>query len=231
MQPPIGSAKLSGGRSSIGWLITVIALSVLLVGAAAFAIWSFMSRQEYKNHSDKLSAEAVAKAEEAQKTKLEAEFVEREKAPYTTYTSPATAGSLSITYPKTWSAHVAEDAATSTDVNGYFHPGFVPKLDIRDFAFALRAEVLDQPYSQSLNSYESSIKAGSIQVAPISLPKVPNVVGVRMTGTISLSNNKASGVMVLLPLRDKTLKVWTESISAFGMDFDTIIIPNLSFVP
>jgi hypothetical protein len=38
------------------------------------------------------------------------------------------------------------------------------------------------------------------------------------------------GTMVILPLRDKTLEVWTES-DAYLSDFKNYVLPNLTFSP
>jgi len=59
------------------------------------------------------------------------------------------------------------------------------------------------------------------------VPKVPGVIGVKVTG--ALGNGK-SGTMVVIPLRNMTLKLWTEAPS-FQQDFNTNILPNLSFAP
>jgi len=42
--------------------------------------------------------------------------------------------------------------------------------------------------------------------------------------------NGKKGSMVMFPLRDKTLKVWTEADQFVG-DFNNSVLPNLTFVP
>jgi hypothetical protein len=64
-------------------------------------------------------------------------------------------------------------------------------------------------------------------MTPYSLPKLPQVGGMYLTGQIS---QRQQGTMVLLPLRDKTLEVWTES-SAYMNDFTNNVLPNLTFSP
>ncbi len=49
------------------------------------------------------------------------EFIVREKQPLQTYTGPSAFGSISVKYPKTWSAYV-DETNSSTPVDGYFHP-------------------------------------------------------------------------------------------------------------
>ena len=61
-------------------------------------------------------------------------------------------------------------------------------------------------------------------VAPFRAVLVDSVLGARIDGEIT---TKRTGSVVLLPLRDKTLKIWTES-NAYTADFDEILT-NLSF--
>jgi len=62
------------------------------------------------------------------------------------------------------------------------------------------------------------------------LPKVPSVAGTRLSGQIFSSSKAAPGTIVLVPMRDKTLEIWTES-NDYLPDFNTYILPNLSFSP
>ena len=52
-----------------------------------------------------------------------------------------------------------------------------------------------------------------------------------MTGKIFQGREKVQGTMVIVPIRDKTLKVWTESNSVFLKDFNEAVLANLTFVP
>jgi hypothetical protein len=82
-------------------------------------------------------------------------------------------------------------------------------------------------YAQVTRALESQVKTGKIRTSAFTAPKVPGVVGIRVDGEVVTGKN---GSMIILPLRDKTLKIWTESPQFVG-DFNNIIIPNLSFVP
>jgi hypothetical protein len=60
---------------------------------------------------------------------------------------------------------------------------------------------------------------------------VPGSLGSKVSGQIKPGVDKVQGTLILMPLRDKTIKLWTESNSAFGKDFNTAVLPNFSFVP
>jgi hypothetical protein len=51
-----------------------------------------------------------------------------------------------------------------------------------------------------------------------------------LTGAVLPPTTNSTGTMVLLPMRDKTLEIWTEA-PAYLADFNTYILPNITFSP
>ena len=217
--------RLSGdARGSAATLLTIVLLAACLAGAIGVAVWAFAERQDYKNNV----AAKIAAAVQANTKKVQADdaaaFAEESKNPLKTFVGPEAFGTVNIIYPKTWSAYaVTGDGATP--VNFYAHPDVVPSVDSEASNFALRTQVVEQKYSTVLQQYTSLQKQGKITVKPYVLPKAPGVTGVRLDG--QLAQNK-QGAMVVLPIRDKTLKIWTES-TTFTKDFNEKILPNASF--
>lgn len=222
-QAPMTPLPKQGGLKLLP--ITII-LGVLFVFTLIFGFWAFAQMQDYKNNSDQKSAAAVKVAESAQEAKLNVEFAEKEKSPYKTYQSSADFGSVKIVYPKLWGAYVDETALSGTPVNGYFHPNFVPNTTGQT-PIALKVQVLSTPYATSLKEYEGYLSAGQVKAGPIVVDGVKNVTGMRFDGKIT---GLYSGSVVLFPLRDKTLKIWTE-IPANIPDLNNIVLKNLTFVP
>ncbi len=208
-------------------LIPLILLVLFFIGAGAFGFWAFGSRQDYKNNTDQKISEAVTKAVQAEDTKKTTQFAQDEKKPLKAYTGPAAYGGVQLSYPKTWSGYVNEDPNGTIDVDGYFHPGVVPDLQAQNSAYALRVQVLNESYSSVLQDFSSYIEGKTVTATPYKLPKVTSVVGTRLDGEI-IQNKQGS--MIVLPLRDKTLKIWTEA-SQFVPDLNNNILPNFSFSP
>lgn len=226
-QVPIVPVEIPETRSlSTGMIVSFVITLVLLLGSVGFGIWAFMSRQDYKLHTDQKIAVAVEKAENQVSLAKDAEFAEEAKNPYKEYVGPTTFGAISITYPKTWSSLVDETNKT-TPVDGYFHPNFIPGID-SGTAFALRLRVVSKPYSTLLATFSSAAKKGEVKISPYSAPKVPSVIGSRVDGKIN--DTSKDGSMILLPLRDKTIEISTWS-SDFVKDFDSIVLANLTFEP
>jgi hypothetical protein len=217
-----------GARGEMNVLIIPLIVAVLLLFTAlGFGYWAFSSRQDYKNHTDQKIATAVQASNQQLTSTLNAQFAQKEKYPLTTYNGPEAFGSLNIKYPKTWSSYVAEEDQTQTPLDGYFYPGTVPDATNQGNSFALRVQVNTQSYSDTLQQFQSYVQEGQLHVKPYSLPSLPKVVGVYLTGQIE---DQKQGEMVILPLRSETLSVWTEG-KQFEPDFNNIILKNFNFSP
>ncbi len=199
-------------------LIPLVLVGTLLLFAIGFGAWAFTGRQDYKNNVDAKIVEAVEASDEKLSIEKEAEFAEREKDPNKSYQGPATYGSLLITYPKTWSAYIVEKSSGTTALDGYLHPNFIPDIS-SDHSFALRFEVLNTSYDQVIKQFDSKVRTGKVTVVAYRAPKVQEALGARISGEI---DTKKQGIMVLLPVRDKTIRIWTEG-EDFKGDFDRIL--------
>lgn len=207
-------------------LIPLIVSIVLFFAALIFGLWAYAERQDYKNNVDGKVATAVEIAEKEVATQKDNEFIEREKEPLKEYKGPDTVGAVLIKYPKTWSAYVSESGQNGDSIDGYFHPNFVPGTQ-SDTAYALRLEVVNSTYASELKSFDSSVRQGKTRARPYKPVNVENVVGTQLSGDIG---DRKTGVLILLPLRDKTIRLWTES-DQYTKDFTKNILPNFSYTP
>ncbi len=219
----IGDERGSGTTA----LVSIIVLSLLFAGTMAFAVWAFMGRQDYKNNVASKVAAAVDSNTKTVQAKDAANYAEVAKQPLKTYIGPETYGSVHISYPKTWSAYVVTADSSSMPLDMYAQPDVVPSITAETSAFALRVQVTQTSYSQTVSQYQSLQKAGTVTVTPYALPKNSTIVGVRVDGQLTTTKQ---GSMIILPLRDKSLKIWTES-TQYLSDFNNIILPNASFSP
>lgn len=238
VQPPVNPGAntpafsgLPKGGTPWGWIIAVILLSLMLIGATVFAFWAFGERQDYKNHSDKKAAAAVEIAKKEQSLADDRRFAEELKNPLKTYVGPESYGSVSIQYPKTWSAYISTASSGTAVLDAYFNPDVVPNPTPSSAgsqpAIALRVQVVNQTYNQVVNSNNSYVISGKLTATPYALPKMPDQIGMKFTGALS---EKLNGTQIVLPLRDKTLIISTDT-DQFLADFNNYILPNLTFVP
>jgi hypothetical protein len=203
-------------------LIASILLALLSAGLGGLSVWSFANYRDQKDNTDAKIAAAVTEAKKEQATQLEKDFIQREKQPYTTFTGPSDLGGVTFDYPKTWSVYVANNGS-SGDYEAYLNPGVVPKVE-GDQPYATRVIISSRSYQDTLKSYESLVKKGSLKSAPIT---INGFTGVRLDGQFSKT---LEGSAVIFKVRDKTLLIATDATS-FRTDFDTIIVKSLDFNP
>lgn len=207
-------------------LIPLILSIVFLLATAGFALWAFSSRQDYKNNVDDKIRTAVGVAVKETETRKDNEFQEREKQPLATYQGPAASGSIVLKYPKTWSAYVDDTGKGSKPLDGYFHPTKVPGIE-SETAYALRVELVNESFADVVKTFDAKVKQGKARSQPYSPANVSSVVGLRVEGEI---DSRQQGIMILVPLRDKTIKLYTQS-DQFYNDFNNNVLPNFTFIP
>jgi hypothetical protein len=209
-------------------LVPFVMVIIALLGVSAVAYMYYGQAADYKNNVDAKVAEAVKQSETEISKQKEQAFAEKEKFPYNIYTGPQAAGSIKIQYPKTWSAYIIAPRTTSAKpLDAYFYPGQVPSANDEANVFALRVSVIQQSYDSILQGYVSAQKTGKVTVSAFRSPNVPSLVGARIEGEVA---QKKQGVKIMLPFRDKTLQMWTESMDYKG-DFDNIILKNFTLTP
>lgn len=200
------------------FLLLGLVLAILaMIGTSVLSVMYYNKFVEQRDKNQPIIEAAVEKAKEEQKTALESDFREQEKQPNKTYTAPATFGSVKFSYPKTWSSYVRQGSA----LEFYAHPNFVPSEGVN---YALRMSVTNKQFSSVVGDYDSKVKKGELKSSAVNFAGVN---GTRLDGTFS---KEQSGSMVLIPIRDKTLQVWTET-EDFKGDFDNIILKSLTFSP
>lgn len=208
-------------------LVPLIMFATLFLVASGLAVWAFMGRQDYKNNTEEKVTAAVEVAKEETSTAKDNEFIEKEKIPFDDYQGPASFGGVLIRYPKTWSAYVNEKGTGKSPIDGYFHPNFVPAPETKP-SYALRVQVISGNYANELKKYDTYVKQGTLKAKPYKSEKVPTVTGIRLDGQLA---SKVKGSLIMLPLRDKTLKIWTEADNKYLKDFNENILPNFTFEP
>lgn len=207
-------------------VISLVFAVVLLVAALGFGGWAFSGRQDYKNNVDNKIAAAIAVAKQQQGQADATKYAKTAKNPLRTYQGPEAYGSLQVSYPKTWSAYVDDSGKGQSLVDGYFDPNTVPSIADQGSVFALRIQVVAQPYAQVLKTFQGQGKQAPT-VSVYALPKQPKVVGVKVVGQLT---SQINGTMVVLPLRSNTLEISTQGNQYIG-DFNNNILPNFNFSP
>lgn len=208
-------------------VVVAVLMTMLFIFALIFGLLMFAKKSDLqKNIDKKVEAQMVIESKKIEAQK-DAELAEKEKSPVKTYVGPSTFGSVTFDYPKTYSGYVVEATGSGgTPLEGFFHPNIVPKED-KSVSFAIRFELVSASYDAQVKSFDSSVKSSKVTVKPYRAAMVPDVLGVRIDGEII---NGKQGSLILLAVRDKTLRLWTESKDTLA-DFEKYVLPNLSFSP
>lgn len=201
--PGSGLPAKNDRRNVIETVILVI-VSLIAVTFIGLFIWKYLDWDNVKTDVDGQINAAIAVAVSENTTKLEDEFVEREKYPYKSFMGPVDYGSVSFEYPKTWNLYVAKDAANGGNYEAYFNPGEV--LPVSNTTInALRFQVQDKAFDTVAKSYESAVKSGKLAMVT---RNVGGVVANVYTGDISSS---IRGIITIFKVRDKTVLLQTDS--------------------
>ena len=217
-QPMVAPVKK---KDTAGLVKTIVIIMLSLVAVTFIGLFIWMTVQYDKERSRDLDSEieiAVAAAKDEQTTKMEAEFLEREKYPYKTFSGPVDYGQLTFEYPKTWSVYIAEAATTGGDFNAYFNPIQVDAVG-EDTINALRVTIRDKSFEDVAEEYKREMERDDSGLTVESVT-VAGTAANRYTGKIP--NTDLSGIIVVFKIRDKTVVMQTDSM-IFEADFNKLL--------
>lgn len=225
---PMTAPVISNQQASVketkdfGGLIKTIVIIVLALIAVTFIglfIWMSVQYNEVNEDVTGQINSAVMVAKDKQAQELEAEFLEREKYPYKTFSGPADYGQLTFEYPRTWSVYIAADASSGGDFSAYFNPIQVNTVS-KDTINALRVVIRDRSFEDVASEYQRYIDKKDSNLTVESITMSSGVTANRYTGNIP--NTDLNGYIVIFKIRDKTAVLQTDSV-LFKEDFDRLL--------
>lgn len=185
--------------------IVIVILSLLVLTFLGLFVWKYAEWDTIKTDVDGQIDAAIAVAVSENTTKLENEFVEREKYPYKTFAGPADYGSLSFEYPKTWNLYISSDAANGGNYSAYLNPGEVQPLTDTS-VYALRVSILDSAFDKEVSSYNSLVEEDQVTL------EARNVGGTLANVYTGWLSKNTQGILTAFKLRDKTVILQTDSL-------------------
>lgn len=203
-------------------LVVNIVLSVVILALGGFGAWAYMNYLDQKNHVDVKIANATTVAKQQQSDTDAKTFAEKEKQPTRPFAGPDDLGHVQFSFPKTWSVYVDKSGGDG-GFEAYFQQDVVNSLSDSKAPYALRVSISNNTYDQVLSGYNDQVKTGALKSSPIVFDNGAS--GIRLDGTFS---NSIKGSMVILKIRDKTLRIFSES-QLFVPDFDNYILKTLKF--
>ncbi|RWZ78598.1 MAG: hypothetical protein EOT05_02505 [Candidatus Microsaccharimonas sossegonensis] len=196
------------------WLILSIVFIILTVGLGGAFGWALVNYMDQKNNVDTKVSTAVTAAVKAQADKDAATFEAEDKKPNRQFAGPEDFGSLSFSYPKTWSTYVSKDASTGT-FQAYLNPVLVPPV-AETTQYALRVSIETRSYDTVLNIYQTLVKKGDLKSSTV---KINGVDSTRLDGNFT---KDIRGSAVVFKIRDKTVTIRTDA-DTFKPDFNALV--------
>ncbi len=184
-------------------LVFVVLFGVKLVGAN-------------KQKTNEITASLEAQAKE-----LKAAFQAEKEVSTTKYIADEIFGSFEFSYPKVWSTNVKQEIGAATELEFLADPSLiVVNKEVKGPFPALKVQVFEEKYTSKLKDVESSNKGVKNPMTETDF-KVSEISGKRFEGTGEESGKKFA--YVILPLRDKTLYIGTDDLTAFTKNYETIL--------
>ncbi len=201
--------------------IAIIVVSLVAVTFIGLFIWMYLQYDAISTDVDEQISLAVAQAKDEKAQEMEADFLEREKYPYKTFSGPVDYGQLTFEYPKTWSVYVAKAATTGGDFNAYFNPIQVDAVG-KETINALRVTIMNKSFDTVSQDYQKAMnkKNSNLTMTSTTIGKDNNITANRYEGTIP--STELSGFIVTFKIRDKTAILQTDSV-LFKADFDKLL--------
>src|SRR3989344_6030028 len=204
-QPEPSREELKPQRhSSLPFILAIVA-TIIAIGLGVLAIYYVLQYNKEKTTVESQKAKAAEVARSEQKTQDETAFAKEEKFPYSTYEVPAVLGAIKVEYPKTWSVFAIQDESAATQLDVFMSPQVVlaEKNNTEPYAFRMKLE--QKLYTESIKKYQSLAQKGQVTAEAV---VVSGISGTRFNGQIDTGR---TGSIILLPIRDKTLSLWTEA--------------------
>ncbi len=195
--------------------VLIVILSLTTVTFLGLFVWVLIQYTDVNSDVTGKIDDAVAAAKMDQAQKDEAEFAEREKDPYRSFSGPVDYGQLTFEYPKTWSVYVAADAANGGNFVAYFNPIQVSAGEITALSVVISTNSFDSvtaEYQNYMERKDSNLTMTSVTFNGITANKY--------SGTIP--NTDLNGYVVIFKIRDKTAILQTDSV-LFEGDFNKVL--------
>lgn len=209
----------TGGRVNLHIVLTIfLGLGMLLFGVLAVLAYNHdaTSTANINQTVAKAKSEAAAKQKKADD---EANRIANEL-PYRTYTALPVDGGFSLKIPKSWSiyaAHGSDSAVTQLDLMADLD---VVNNNLASKALnthAFRLQLLNKTQTTVIRSYDDKIKKKEVSSKTI---QVSGINATWLEG--SIDDQRHNGVVVILPVRDKTMVINTDSRD-FLTEFNQIL--------
>lgn len=186
---------------------------------SVLAVLAYNDDSRTQANLQNLIAQAKKQAAAEQKQLDDAANTKANELPYRTYTALPADGGFSLNIPKSWSLYAGHNADNVTQLQLLADPEVVNNnLGPRAInTHALRLTLLSKTQAAVIRGYDDKIKKKEVTSKTV---QVSGISATWLEG--SIDDNRHTGVVVILPLRDKTMVIGTDSRD-YLEEFNTIL--------
>lgn len=198
--------------------IIIFVLAILVAIFAGLFVWKFLDWSNVNSTIDYKVEQRVADQERQIGDRLEAAYEAERNSDTTTFLGPNVYGSLTFSYPKTWSAYIEKDESLNNGIySAYLNPSSVGPITA-DSVFALRIRIENTDIKQAVASYDKEVMDGTMTSSAVSLNNSS------LSATVYTKNDNSSKIAVFkIPNRNQVVILSTDSAKNFGKDFQNIL--------
>ncbi len=182
---------------------------LMLIGVSVVAVILLITTLVFAAGASTTTAQLDARynsgVEDGKAAQKKADIAEYNKATVSstrTYTAPVVHGSFQITYPKAWNLSV--DSSSSVPVDGLVDPAYVNLVSPEH---ALKFSLQDKSFENVKKDYDDFVQKGAKRTEVT----VSGIKGYQYVGKINEEAKQAVGTVTIVPLRDKTMLLQTDS--------------------
>lgn len=228
--PMVKEVKVLPEKKDVSGLIKTIVIIVLSLVAVTFIglfIWMTVQYNDVQADVQDQIDVAVAKAQDEQKTKSNAQCNKEKEFPYKNFSGPVDYGELTFQYPKTWSVYVADAAISGGDFHAYFNPEIVNTVS-KDTINSLRVTITNKSFEDVTEEYQKAMNKKNSNLTVESITFGDDITGNKYTGTIP--NTELSGYIVVFKIRDKTAILQTDAQTEQFTAWFNALLETVTFV-
>lgn len=208
--------------NSTGGETNILLISTILFGVVAFvfgvlAIYSVISAQNARTSLNTAKTASYKDGQDAQKQQGSKDALAAAEAPYRSYKAATEFGNFEIKFPKNWSAYVVEDLNATNQVSLSLHPDLIRQAVGKDNNYAFRALLVKSAMTGLQKTYDDRVKSKKLTTKTVT---VSGISGLWYEGQF---DDKHNGVIVLVPVRDKTLEFITDYSKDYISEFNEIL--------
>jgi hypothetical protein len=200
-------------------LISTIVFGIIALGFSITSVLAITDAQHSRSTLDSQKKTAYSSGQNDQKAQDAKDQLAANESPFRSYVASELFGNFEIKFPKNWNAYVVEDLSSTTQVNLTLQPDLVRLNGGQGKAnnYAFRALLIKTDSTTLNKTFADRIKNKKLTTKNVT------VSGITATQYIGALDDTHNGIMTVVPVRDKSLELITDSTTDYLGEYNQIL--------